>query len=161
MSVRGATASGLGRIGRRSMCALGLIVLVLGLGCATGPRGESGGVAYGEACFDPSRISGFTPLGEGFVCLDVGGDEHYLLTLTRISADAEVRPPSRPFPTGITITGSDPATLFNRVCRGSGAVADYLDGDVAIHRQIVRIERVADNEQALQLVKARTATPGT
>lgn len=147
------------RVGHRSTWAFGLILLAFCLGCATGPRAEPGPVTFREACFDPARISGFTPLGEGFVYLDVGDDTHYLLTLSRIVGDAWTRPPSRPPSTGITITGRELGTHFERVCRGSEPWADYMDGDVAVHRQIVHIERVASQDEALELARARTPAP--
>jgi hypothetical protein len=159
MSVIEPKSSRLTRVGHRSSWAFGLVLVVFCLGCATGPRAEPGPVTYREACFDPARIRGFTPLGEGFVYLDVGDDKHYLLTLSRIVGDAWTRQPSRPPSTGITITGRELGTHFDRVCRGSEPWADYMDGDVAVHRQIVHIERVASEDEALELARARTASP--
>jgi hypothetical protein len=159
MSVLEPKSSRLTRIGDRFMWALGLILLVSCLGCATSPGGEPAPVTYREACFDPARITDFAPLGEGSVYLEVGDNTHYLLTLSRIVGNAWLRLPSRPFSTGITITGREPGTHFDRVCRGSEPWADYMDGDLAVHRRIDHIERVASKEAALELARARTATP--
>jgi len=141
------------RVVQFSMCGLGLILLVVGFGCATSPTAEP---TTREACFNPDRIRSFTPLREGFAYIDVGDDEHYLLTLSRIAGDAGSRLPSRPHSTGVTITGRQTPTLFSRVCRDSAPVADYMDGDVAVHRQIVHIERVASKEEAVELARARS-----
>lgn len=153
------TSSRLTWFARRSRWAIGLVLLAWCLGCATSPGGGAGPVTYREACFDPDRIRGFAPLGEGFVYLEVGDDAHYLLTLSRIVDDAWTRVPSRPSPTGITITGREPGTHFSRVCRGSEPWADYMDGDIAVHQRIVHIERVTGKEEALGLVRARSVTP--
>lgn len=136
----------------RSVCGLGLILLVFGFGCATSPRAAH---TTREACFNPDRIKSFAPLREGFAYIEVGDDEHYLLTLNRIVGDVASRLPSRPHSTGVTITGRGTPTLFNRVCRDSTPMADYMDGDIAVHRQIVHIERVASKEEALELARAR------
>lgn len=133
-----------------------LIVIVFGIGCATRPGSKP---AYREACFNPDRITSFTPLGESFAYIEVGDDEHYLLTLNEIVRDAELPLPGRPLSTGITITGRVPGTNINRVCRDSSPVADYMSGEIAVHKQIVHIEIVASKEEAIELAKVRSMPP--
>jgi hypothetical protein len=98
-----------------------------------------------EACFNVRNIASFSALHERFVYVRLLSGESYLLTLDNVYTGL-------PFATGITISGT-----FSRVCSDTGATLTFMEFGRQVFCRIVRVEAVADKEQAEKLVKHRTA----
>jgi hypothetical protein len=120
---------------------------------------QAGGAvpASREACFDPTRVTSYAPLGGMFLYLQVNDDEHYLLTLDRLLADANRLNQGRPRAGEITITGHDLSTRIPRVCKDTWPQVAYLDAGEPVFRRVLRIEAVASKEAAQQLAASRRA----
>jgi hypothetical protein len=135
------------------------ILLASGLGCASTQNVNQSGSepATREACFDSRMIRSFFPLHERFVFIEVGSDEHYLLTLDKLPPDADRKPQGRPLAGVITITGSELSNTFHRVCWDTMAQASYIEAGEPVFRLIRHIEAVASKKAAQRLVEQRTA----
>lgn len=103
-----------------------------------------------KACFDVSRVRSFSPLDPKFVYVQVGTDEHYLLTMDSVY-------PSLPFAVGITI--SNPGTSFSRVCSDTGARLTYLEAGHRVYARIIAVDAVSSRKAAEKLVARRNAPP--
>lgn len=170
------------RMQRTVAWLMGVILTIPGLASTSTQKGdtsESGPVSR-EACLDIRKVTSFSPLHEKFVYVQGGSGEHYLLTLDRLSPDAERPLVGRPLAGVITFTGAD---FFGRVCSNMAATAAFIDsGSPDLRRivqvrggpsnmwataafidsgspvycRIVRVEAVASKEVAQKLVEDRT-----
>jgi hypothetical protein len=131
---------------RTAAWLLGLILTVSGLTCTSTKRVVTSGRRTDpkEACFNVRNVRSFSALHERYVYVRVLSDEHYLLTMDRVCMGL-------PFAMGITISQE-----FSRVCSDTGATLTYVDSGRSAFCRIVRVEAVADKEQAEKLVKHRT-----
>jgi len=131
---------------RTAAWLLGLILTVSGLACTSTQKVVTSGRRTDpkEACFNVRNVSSSSALHERFVYVRLLGGESYLLTLDHVYT-------SLPFATGITISGT-----FSRVCSDTGAMITFTDFGRPVFCRIVRVEAVADKEQAERLVKHRT-----
>ena len=125
---------------------LGLILMISGLACTSTQKVVTSGRRTDpkEACFNVRNVRTFSALHERYVYVRVRSDEHYLLTMDRLCMGL-------PFATGIAISGE-----FSRVCSDTGATITYVEFGRQAFCRIVRVEAVADKEQAERLVKYRT-----
>jgi len=125
---------------------LGLILTVSGPACSSTQKGITGRswTDPEEACFNVRNADSFTALHEMFVYVRLLRGESYLLTLDHVYTRL-------PFATGITISN-----IFSRVCSDTGAAITFTDFGHQVSCRIVRVEAVADKEQAERLVKYRT-----
>jgi hypothetical protein len=125
---------------------LGLVFAVSGLACTSTQKvvTSRSWTDPVEACFNVRNVRTFSALHERYVYVRVRSDEHYLLTMDRPCMGL-------PFATGIAISGE-----FSRVCSDTLATLTYMDVGREAFCRIVRVEAVADKEQAERLVKYRT-----
>jgi hypothetical protein len=146
---------------RKAIAVWGPILMVPMLACTSAPKAETkdGVPATRVACFEVDKVRSYVPLHESFVYLEVGADEHYLLSVTMLDPDAKRRFPSRPFADEIVITGYDLRNSFKRVCFDTQAEAAYMEKGEPVYRRIWRVEAVAGLEAAKKIVAIRTAPP--
>lgn len=142
---------------RTAVCLLSVFLPLLTLGCAsTQGAGAGGAVPHGrEACFNPTRVRSYAPLADNmFVYLEVGGGEHYLLTLV---GDVNQQVEGRPVAGKITITGGTLGSNIPRVCKEDWPQVAYIEAGEPVFRRAIRIEAVASKEEAERLVRDRTS----
>jgi hypothetical protein len=132
---------------RTAAWLLGLVVIVLGPTCTSAQKKDVATRRVTdpeEACFNVRNVSSFSALNERFVYVRLLRGESYLLTLDHVYT-------SLPFATGITISNT-----FSRVCSDTGAAITFTDFGGQVSCRIVRVEAVADKEQAERLARHRT-----